>query len=78
MLGEQKQHIQGRVARSESKMVILDEVVEEKERLHVNCDDGFHDLADCKEDNRSVVKRICFCTFSCNAVKLGDFQADDR
>ena len=46
LLGESKQHVQGGVTWSESKLVIGDEVVGEKEGFHINCDDGFHDLAD--------------------------------
>ena len=38
LLGESKQHVQGRVTRSESELMISDEVVGEK--------GGFHDLAD--------------------------------
>ena len=44
-LGESKQHVQGGVSWSETKFVIRDEVVGEKERFHIKCDDGFHYLA---------------------------------
>ena len=48
LLGEQKQHVQGRVTRSESELMICDEAVGEKQGFYVN-NDGFHDLADdCK------------------------------
>ena len=50
---------------SETKLLISDEVVGEKEGFHINSDDGFHDLADdWKQADRSVVQRIRFCTFS--------------
>ena len=45
-LGEQKQHVQGGVTSSETKLVNKDEVVDEKEGFHINCDDGFQYLAD--------------------------------
>ena len=46
LLGEYKQHVQGRVTGSESKLMICDKAVGEKEGFYVNVDDGFHDLAD--------------------------------
>ena len=39
LLGELKQHVQGGVTYSETKLVIRDEVVGEKEGFHINCDD---------------------------------------
>ena len=44
--GESKQHAQDGVTLPETKLVIQDEVVGEKEGFHINCDEGFHDLAD--------------------------------
>ena len=64
LLGEQKQHIQGRVTWSESKLMIGEE-----ERFNVRSDDGFHNLAhDWEKADWSVVAGICFCTFLCRAV----------
>ena len=49
LVGEQKQHVQGRVTRSEADLMILDEVIGEKKGFYVNWDDTCHDLADyCK------------------------------
>ena len=58
MLGEQKQHIQGRVTWSQSKLMIGNQAID------VGSDDEFHDLADDWEQaDWSVVAGICFSTF---------------
>ena len=46
LLGEQKQHIQGRVTWSETKLMIGNQAVGEEEGFLVRSDDGFHNLAD--------------------------------
>ena len=64
VLGEQKQHIQGRVTCSESKLMIKNQAIGEEEGFNVRSDDGFHNLAaDWEKADGSVVARICFCTF---------------
>ena len=64
LLGEQKQHIQGRVTWSESKLMIRNQAIGEEEGFNVRGDDGFHNLDDDWEKaDWSVVARICFCTF---------------
>ena len=79
LLGEQKQHIQGRVTWSESKLIIGNQAMREEEGFNVGSDDRFHNLADDWEKaDWSVVARICFCTFLCRAVMFADFQADGR
>jgi len=45
LLSEKKQHVQGGVTWSETQLVIWDDVGG-KEGFHINCDDGFHELAD--------------------------------
>ena len=47
LLGKQKQHIQGIVTWSKSKLMIRNQAIgeEEEERFNVGSDDGFHDLA---------------------------------
>ena len=75
LLGEQKQHIQGRVTWSETKLMIGNQ---EEEGYNVRSDDGFHNLADDWEKaDWSVVAGISFCTFLCRAVMFADFHADD-
>ena len=69
LLGKQKQHVQGRVTWSESKVMVRNQAIRE-EGFEVGSDDGFHDW--------SVVAGICFCTFSCRAVMFSDFQAVGR
>ena len=64
LLGEQKQHIQGRVTWSESKLMIGNQAIGEEEGFHVCSDDDFHNLVDDWEKaDCSVVVGICFCTF---------------
>ena len=46
LLEEQKQHIQGRVTWSESKLMIENQVIGEEKGFNVGRDDGFHNLAD--------------------------------
>ena len=46
LLGEQKQHIQGRVTWSETKLMIGNQDIGEEEGFNVGSDDGLHDLAD--------------------------------
>ena len=46
LLGEQKQHIQGRVTCSETKSMIGNQAISEEEGFNVGSDDGLHDLAD--------------------------------
>uniref|UniRef100_A0A8C4QBH9 Villin 1 n=1 Tax=Eptatretus burgeri TaxID=7764 RepID=A0A8C4QBH9_EPTBU len=46
MLGESKQHVPGGVTWSETKLVIRDAIVREKEAFHINDNDGFQNLAD--------------------------------
>ena len=46
LLGEQKQHIQGRVTWSESKLMVGNQATGEEEGFNVGSDDGFHDLTD--------------------------------
>ena len=63
LLGEQQQHIQGRVTWSETKLMIGNQAIEEEEGFNVRSD-GFHNLADDWEKaDWSVVAGICFCTF---------------
>ena len=79
LLGEQKQHIQGRVSCSKSKLMIGNQAIGEEEGFYVKSDDRFHDLGDDWEKaDWSVVAGICFCTFLCRAVMFADFQADGR
>ena len=79
LLGEQKQHIQGRVTWSESKLMIGNKTIGEEEGIDVGRDDGFHNLAeDWDKVDWSVVAGICFCTFLCRVVIFADFQADGR
>ena len=64
LLGEQKQHIQGGVTWSETKLMIGNQAIGDEERLDVRSDDGFHNLADDWEKaDWSVVAGICFSTF---------------
>ena len=64
LLGEQKQHIQDRVTSSDSKLMIGNQAIGEKEGFNVRSDDGFHNLADDWEKaDWSVVAGICFCIF---------------
>ena len=63
-MGEQKQHIQGRVTWSETKLMIGNEAIGEEEGFIVVIDDEFHKLADDWEKaDWSVVAGICFCNF---------------
>ena len=79
LLGEQKQHIQGRVTWSESKLMIGNQAIREEEGFNVRSADGFHYLADdCEKADWSGVARLCFCTFLCRVLMFGDFQADGR
>ena len=78
-LGEQKQHIQGRVPWYESKLMIGYQAIGEEEGFNVWSDDGFHNLADDWEKaDWSVVAGICFCTFLCRVGMFADFQAYGR
>ena len=64
LLREQKQHIQGRVTWSETKLMSGSQAIGEEEGFHVESDDGFHYLADdWDKADWSVVAGICFCTF---------------
>ena len=64
LLGEQKQHIQGRVTWSETNLMIRNQAIGEEEGFNVGSDDGFHNLTDDWEKaDWSVVAGICFCTF---------------
>ena len=64
LLGEQKQHIEGRVTRSETKLMIGKQAIGEEEGFNVWSDDGFHNIADDWEKaDWSGVAGICFCTF---------------
>ena len=63
-LGKQKQHVQGRVTWSESKLMIGNQAIGEEEGFNVGSEDGFHNLADDWEKaDWSAAPRICFCTF---------------
>ena len=63
-LGDQKQHIHGRVIWSETKLMIGNQAIGEEEGFNGGSDDGFHNLADDWEKaDWSVVAGICFCTF---------------
>ena len=46
LLGEQKQHIQGRVTWCESKLMIGNQAICEEGAFDFGSDDEFHDLAD--------------------------------
>ena len=46
LLGKQKQHVQGGVTWSESKLIIGNQAIGENEGFNVGSDDGFHNLAD--------------------------------
>ena len=64
LLGKQKQHVQGRVAWFESKLIIGNQGIGKEEGFNVRSIDGFHDLADdWEQTDWSVVVGICFCTF---------------
>ena len=64
LLGEQKQHFKGRMAWSESKLMIRNKAIGEAEGFNVGRDCRFHNLADDWEKaDWSAVARICFCTF---------------
>ena len=79
LLGEQKQHIQGRVTWSLTKLMIGNQAIGEEEGFHVGRDDGFHYLAnDWEKADWSVVAGIPFCTFLCRAVMFADLQTDGR
>ena len=61
LLGEQKQHFKGRMAWSESKLMIRNQAIGEEEGFNVRSDDGFHNLADDWEKaDWSVVAGIRF------------------
>ena len=63
LLGEQKQHFQGRVTWSESKLMIGNQAFGEEEGFNVRSNDGFLNLADDGEKPHwSVIAGICFCT----------------
>ena len=79
LLGEQKQHIQGRVTWSNSKLMVRNQAIGEEEGFDVGSDDGFYYLSDDWEKaDWSVVAGICFCTFLCKAIMFADIQADGR
>ena len=80
LLGEQKQHIQGRVTWSVTKLMIGNQAIGEEEGFYVLSDDGFHNLADDWElAEWSGVARIWCCTFFLRrSVMFADFQADGR
>ena len=64
LLGDQKQHIQGRVTLSKSKLMIRNQAIREEEGFNAGSDDGFHHLADDWEKaDWSVFAGICFSTF---------------
>ena len=64
---------------SETKLVIRDEVVGEKEGFHINCDDGLHYLADVGSKLIGLQLRgSIFAPFLWNVIMLADFQADGR
>ena len=64
LLGEQKQHIHGRVTWSETKLMIRNQVIGEEEGFNVGSDDGFYNFADdWEKGDWFVVAGICFCTF---------------
>ena len=64
LLRKQKQHVQGRVTWSKSKLMVGNQAIREEEGFDVRSDDGFHNLADdWQKADWSVVARICFCTF---------------
>ena len=46
LVGDQKQNVQDGVTWSDSEFMICNQSIGEKEGFVVNCDDGFHDLAD--------------------------------
>ena len=53
--------------------------MQKRNDFNVNCNDGFHDLADVwKLADGSGVEGIRFFTFLCNAVMLTDFQVFGR
>ena len=79
LLGKQKQHIQGRVTCSESKLMIGNQAIGEEKGFDVGSDDGFHNLVDDWEKaNWSVVAGISFCTFFMQSGMFADFQADGK
>ena len=79
LLGKQKQHVQGGVTWSESKLMIGNQAIGVEEVFNGGSYDGFHNLADDWEKaDWSVVAGICFCTFLCWVVMFADFQEDCR
>ena len=64
LLGKHKQHVQGRMTWSKSKLMFGNQSIGEEEGLDVRSDDGFHDLADYywEQADWYVVARISFCT----------------
>ena len=66
LLGEQKQHIQGRVTWSESKLMIGNQAIGEEGGFNLRSNDEFHSddrVYDWEKANWSVVAGITFCTF---------------
>ena len=64
LIGEQKQHKQGRVSWSESKLMMRNHAIGEEEGFNVRSDDGFHNFADDWEKaDWSFIAGICFYTF---------------
>jgi len=59
LLGVQKQHVQGIITGSETKLMIWDQAIGEKEGFDAN----YNDLADnWKQANKGVIKKFRYCT----------------
>ena len=63
MLGKQKQHVQGRMTSSKSKLMVGNRAIGEEEGFDVRSDDGVYDLADDWEQADWSLLQDLFCTF---------------
>ena len=64
LLGKQKQHLQGRMTWSSSKLIIGNPAIGEEEGFNVRSEDGLYHLAgDLEKADWPVVAEICVCTF---------------
>ncbi len=61
LLVEQKQHMQGRVTWSETKLMIGNQAIGEEEGFNVGSDDELAD--DWEKADWSVIAGLCFCIF---------------
>ncbi len=79
MLRKQKQHVQSRVTRSETKLMIRDQAIGEEERFHIEAvmDSMTLLIIGRRLIGLSLLGSV-FARFLCKAVMLADFQADGR